>query len=83
MGRKGKPDVLPEQGWPGLANAIIKQAADDYLTALNDIGPRYAPDYRTSEIRAFFRSEWFHQLCGLDPDYLLEKLHQRAQGNRR
>ena len=83
MGRKGKPDVYPESGWGGLANAIIKQAAEDYVSALNDCGPRYAPDHRIAEIRNFIRSDWFGQLCNLDPDYLLERLNRIARENRR
>lgn len=83
MGRKGKPDTHPEHGWGGLVNAIIKQAAEDYVSALNDRGPRYAPDYRISEIQNFFRSDWFGQLCNLDPDYLMEKLNRIARENRR
>ena len=83
MGRKGKPDVYPEHGWGGLVNAIIKQAAEDYVSALNDCGPRYAPDHRISEIRNFFHSDWFGLLCNLDPDYLLERLNRIARENRR
>lgn len=83
MGRKGKADAYPDQGWGALANAIVKQAVEDYAAALDVREPSYAPDNRISEIRNFFHSDWFGLLCNLDPDYLLERLNRIARENRR
>lgn len=66
-------------GYMTLANAIVKQAADDYFQLLAGIMPiPIPPGCNTSEIERFFHSDWYDQLCGINPEYLIRKLKEKA-----
>ena len=71
------------QGDPyeNLANAIIIQAANDYIAALRKI--RKHPDNKAAlheamSIENFFHSGWFGTLSSVDPDYLIERLRKKV-----
>jgi hypothetical protein len=60
-----------------LANAIIEQAAKDYITALGIL--RYKPNNQKAtatkdEVEKFFRSQWFIMLTNIDGEKLLSAL---------
>ena len=62
-----------EAGYEALANAIIIQAANDYLRAVKK--------GNSSSIRAlerFFRSDWFAVLTGADPEAIIEALRKKC-----
>ena len=64
-------------GFQELANAIIEQAAKDYRAAQR-IRRRHPDNYSAHktvlEVEQFFRSQWFHFLTNVDPEYLIEEL---------
>lgn len=67
-------------GYRNLANAIVKQAADDYFELLAGImAVPIPPGCNTREIERFFHSDWYDLLCSVDPDYLLRKLREKAK----
>lgn len=55
-----------------LANAIIRQAVKDFRRT-------YSPQQRT-EIKQFFRSEWFRALTRLDGEMLITRLENERNG---
>lgn len=60
-----------------LAHAIVMQAVKDYRSALRVLGrkPNDGPAiYRRMALEKFFRSEWFEQLAGIDPERLIVDL---------
>ncbi len=68
-------------GYQALANAIVEQAAKDYLAALKVL--RRHPDSKTAmeealELEQFFHSGWYSILTNVDPDYLISKLRKEA-----
>lgn len=68
-------------GWEALANAIVKQAAQDYREALKML--RKHPDSKAAmetamEVEEFFHSPWYAQLTNIDPDYLTERLRKET-----
>ena len=70
--RTRKRDI--DDGWSALANAIVIQAADDYIYALkhdhkNDI----------ESLERFFRSQWYRELTSVDGEYLIEQLRLRVK----
>lgn len=65
------------QFYKNLANAIVAQAAKDYLRALRQLKkyPKYeAAIERKNEIERFFRSEWYNHLTNVNADYLISQL---------
>lgn len=69
-----------------LANAIIKQAADDYVAAYKNMlraGPlsncSKTDIYRMGECLDFFRGRWYKRLTSLDPEYLIRLLNEKAK----
>ena len=56
-----------------LIQAIIVTACDDYRQALAEKN-----ETEKIELERFFRSDWFGQLCNLDPDALIERLKRDA-----
>ena len=64
-------------GYTELAIAIVKQAAEDYKSAVRAMrcNPR---DNRLqgalAECRRFFRSSWIEVLTGVDGQYILDRL---------
>ncbi len=64
-----------------LANAVIKQCADDYRSALRRL--RKHPEDtgalgRKLECERFFRSGWYRELTDIDPEYLIERLRKET-----
>ena len=60
-----------------FANAIVKQAADDYRNALQGKGyEQKKPEAVIKEVLRFFRSEWFRTLTKVDAEYLIEQLNK-------
>lgn len=57
--------------YENLANAIIIQAANDYLHAIE-------PTEITS-IEKFFRSEYFSALTSVDPERLIKRLQEERK----
>ena len=58
-----------------LAEAIIKQAADDYARALRGEYVRgRKPEKMIAEVRDFFFSDWYALMTNVDPHYLVEQL---------
>ena len=67
-------DIRP---WQRLANAIVKQAAHDYRSALH--GLQLDPTSHSAlakkyEVERYFRSEWQMLLTKLDGEYLIEQI---------
>lgn len=70
-------------GYQELANAIVAQAGWDYMEALKIL--RQNPDNRDAakakiQIERFMRSGWFGTLTNADPDYLIHKMREAANG---
>ena len=68
-------------GWAALANAIVKQAAQDYRDALKFL--RKHPDSKEAmatamEVEDFFHSDWYALLTTLDPEVLINRLRKEA-----
>lgn len=67
-----------DKNWQELANAIVRQAADDYLVGLtcdlNTEDCRYA-----IECEEFFDSEFYHLLTNVDGDIITGKLKRMAK----
>lgn len=69
------------QNYEDLANAIIQQAAKDYLHALRTVKRRKNAKEalrEALEIEAFFHSPWYRMLTQIDPDYQIKRLRQEA-----
>ena len=68
-------------GHQALANAIVKQAAQDYREALKFL--RKHPDSKAAmetamEVEDFFHSPWYAALTDIDPDYLIRRLRKET-----
>ena len=67
--------------YENLANAIVAQAARDYLTALrrlkNNPDNKMAMD-ETMRLEKFFHSGWYGVLTSVDPDYLIRRLREKV-----
>lgn len=64
-----------------LANAIIIQAVKDYRFALRRLAkyPRNSSAlYTKKESENFFRSEYFIMITSVDPEILIQKLHEEV-----
>lgn len=53
--------------WQALAAAIIKSACDDYKLYLG---------HGRQSIERFIRSEYFHRISNIDPDWLIKTLRE-------
>ena len=67
--------------YQNLANAIVAQAAQDYLSALKRL--KKNPRNRTAmddamQLEKFFHSGWYEILTDVDPDYLIRKLREKV-----
>ena len=66
--------------YENLANAIIVRACNDYLelaskeSTLNTNGRVFK-----KEIANFFKSQWFHELTNVDPNYLIKILDKQIK----
>jgi hypothetical protein len=67
--------------YQNLANAIVAQAAQDYLSALKKLKKnprnRMAMD-EAMQMEKFFHSGWYEILTDVDPDYLIRKLREKV-----
>ena len=64
-----------------LANAIVKQAADDYRNArrlLTRMPDAFQAKERIQDVERFFQSEWYQLLTSVDGEYLLKRLEEEA-----
>lgn len=61
---------MHDKNYEDLANAIIIQAVKDYRRTKS-------PQVR-SEIKRFFKSEWFSMLTNVDGDMLIKKLEREV-----
>ena len=67
-----------------LADAIVLQAVNDYRNALVGIAyDRKSAEDVVKECERFFRSEYFGLLTKVSGEYLIDKLRQEVQGERR
>lgn len=69
------------KSFENLANAVVAQAAEDYMNALKrlkrDPGNTVAMYDAAAQMR-FFRSDWFAMLTSADPDYIIEVLNKKV-----
>lgn len=67
--------------YQNLANAIVAQAAQDYLSALKKLKKnprnRMAMD-EAMQLEKFFHSGWYEILTDIDPDYMIRKLREKV-----
>lgn len=64
-----------------LANAIVKEAAKEYVSALRKLKRNrgnQAAMKEAMELEQFFYSPDFATLTSLDPDYLIQKLREKV-----
>lgn len=64
-----------------LANAIVKQAAVDYMAALKKLKhgrSNKSAAREAAEIEEFFHSDLYLKLTSVDPDYLIQKLREKV-----
>ena len=69
------------EAYENLANAIIKQASRDYMTALRRLKKNPCSRKELAEVKEleeFFYSDWYELLTNVDPDYLIRKLREKA-----
>jgi len=59
-----------------LANAIVAQAARDYMSALRK---GYKGHYQKVTLERFFRSSHFRRLTDVDPEYMITRLREEAK----
>jgi hypothetical protein len=67
--------------YENLANAIVLCAVQDYrktLRILSRFPNRREAIEEKNRILQFFRSEWFHPLTSIDPEFLIRKLDGEA-----
>jgi len=62
-----------DYGYKQLANAIIGRAMLDYYESKNTVKGRRI----RRSIEDFVRSSWYMELTDIDPDLMLEKLHDK------
>lgn len=62
--------------YQALADAIVKQAVEDYRLALRGKSKQcgHSPQHVKKECEEFFRSEWFSFLTGVDGELIIEKV---------
>ncbi|MBR0136407.1 MAG: hypothetical protein IJM18_09400 [Clostridia bacterium] len=69
--------------WRDLANAIVEQAAKDYIAALRKLR-KYPENYRAktqiAELERFFRSDWYGELTDIDVERLMRMLKKEVYG---
>ena len=65
------------ENFEDLANAVVEQAAKDYLQCKKDLymyGDMYSLRNRITDCVLFFRSDWFRFLTDLDGEIILSRL---------
>lgn len=69
-----------------LANAIIIQAANDYLESKKDLyqyGYAFEVESRLIDTTKFFKSQWYDVLCSIDGTRLMRMLDKEFEDWRR
>ena len=73
-----------EYNLDALSEAIVKQAADDYRKALRGRGYcGKTPGKIIKEVEEFFRSLYFELLTSVKGEYLIEKLREEYEEERK
>ena len=71
-----------KDAWLDLANAIVQQAARDYIVALKKLkrnpGNGLAAESK-KELERFFRSSWYEELTDIDGDRLMKMLQKEIE----
>ena len=67
-----------------FADAIVRQAVNDYREALRGKSPIYgqSPQYVKKECESFFRSSWFALLTNVDGELIIEKVRGEINGSK-
>lgn len=69
---------MTDKGLDNLRFGIIEAAANDYFELLAGFKIPTA-DCNVDECRRFFRSQWFHLLCDLDPELIINHLERKGK----
>ncbi len=69
---------LSDSGCISLIEAIVGQAARDYLNAARSRKSRRAAA-RMREAAGFFRSDYFRRLTGTDGELILKRIQKEAE----
>ena len=67
--------------YTNLANAIVTQAAMDYLAALKKLKRSRNNKMAMAEameLERYFHSGWYGELTSVDPDYLIRRLREEV-----
>ena len=64
--------VTKSEAYQNLANAIIVQAAKDYVNG-----------YKRRECLGFFRSQWYKELTDIPPHVIIKECERRVEENRK
>ena len=67
--------------WQALANAIVVQAAKDYLRELRTLKRHpncIASKQQALALEEFFHSDWYELLTDVNPDYLIQRLRKKV-----
>ncbi len=73
-----------DRAYQDLANAVVKQAVEDYRKALRGIGcGERKPDRVAKEVEQFFRSHHFEIFTKVKGEYLIERLKKEHEENER
>lgn len=67
--------------YSSLANAIVMQAAKDYMTALKKLKRSRSNKAALQDImdlERFFHSGWYGELTSVDPDFLIRELRKKV-----
>lgn len=62
--------------WADLAEAVITQAAEDYIRAA-----RNGSNKRIEQLERFFRGPVFAKITDIDPEKLIERLREKTKDN--
>jgi hypothetical protein len=67
--------------YENLANAIVSEAAKDYIAALKKLKRKHNNKIAMQEamdLERFFHSGWYSMLTSVDPDYLIRRLREEV-----
>lgn len=78
---------LDYDGAMNVCNAIVEQAAKDYLKAKKDlylVDPRFTErikrlQWKLESAVNFFNSKWYRTLCTIEADWLMKKLDEEFE----
>ena len=67
--------------YENLANAIVSEAAKDYIAALKKLKRKHNNKIAMQEamdLERFFHSGWYSMLTSVDSDYLIRRLREEV-----